>query len=267
MPQQLVTVEGNIGSGKTTCARAVANYMPDCRFFPAPGRSKNPHWPAFHERPEAHALAMQSWFLRERLKVYASALRHMRRTGESAVLDFALWSDEIYATVHREHGFMTDAEFDEYQELSRRILALGLPPPHLTIVLHADAATCLERVSGLERPSFDETLLRRLDALHRQRYLRDLPTVITPKHLAAERVSLATPGLTPAPSLQTLVRNWSDLSKVRPTAIADAVLCTEPVDFAAWIAPFEAEGVSARMDALLAPLQTVLQTSQTASAP
>ena len=151
MPVQMVTIEGNIGAGKTTVARHITSYMPDTKFFPAPGRSKNPHWQAFHENPQAHGFVMQTWFLRERLRVYIEALHHMDQARESVVLDFSVFSDEIFATAHYEHGYMTDTEFETYKELTRSIFALKLPPPHLTIVLHADPKVCLERSAGLER--------------------------------------------------------------------------------------------------------------------
>lgn len=252
MPTQLVTIEGNIGSGKTTIARKIAGYMPDTKFFPAPGRSKNPHWPRFHEDPKAHATEMQCWFLRERLRVYMAALRHMEATNESAILDFSLWSDEAFAIGHLESGFMTEDEFAKYQALSARIMQLGLPPPHLSIVLHASPQTCLERAGGLERPGgLNEAYLKRLDELHGQRWLRDLPNVVTPRWLHTQRLPVDAPGLAPAPSLATLVRDWSDLSTVRPTAIVDAIMCTEPHDAAMWLAPFYADGFSERVAAIL----------------
>jgi len=61
MSVQLVTVEGNIGCGKSTIARHAANYMPNTRFFPAPDPQANPHWKAFQAEPAKHALAMQIW--------------------------------------------------------------------------------------------------------------------------------------------------------------------------------------------------------------
>ena len=251
MPVQMVTIEGNIGSGKTSVARAITKYMPDTRFFAAPGRTKNPHWNAFHENPKGHALAMQSWFLRERLRVYVEALRHMAQARESVVLDFSIYSDEIFATAHFEHGYMTADEFAKYKELSASIFALKLPPPHLTIMLHAAPAVCLDRSAGLERPALDESYLHRLDELHRQRYVRDLERVFTPTWMQPMRVPRDAPGLAAAPSLLVLVRDWSDLSKVKPTAIGDAVMCTDPTDFDAWYAPFQAEGLDARVTALL----------------
>lgn len=250
MPTQLVTIEGNIGSGKTTVARHIAATMPDTKFFPAPGRSQNPHWKAFKDEPKGHALQMQLWFLRARLHVYSTALQHMKESRESAVLDFSLWSDEAFAVSHYESGFMTADELAEYQRITRDIFDLGLPPPHLTILLHATPEVCLKRAQGLERPLLSEDYLRRIEELQRQRFVRDLPSVFTPRWLQSQRMAANAPGLVAAPSLMTLVRNWSDLSKVKPTAIVDAVYCTEPTDFDSWFEPFETRNLAERTFAL-----------------
>jgi deoxyadenosine/deoxycytidine kinase len=90
---KLVTIEGNIGSGKTTIARMVANYMPDSRFFPAPENSANPHWPAYLAAPKQHALAMQTWFLLARLHVYNAAIAHMEHKRERCAAPFYLAHD------------------------------------------------------------------------------------------------------------------------------------------------------------------------------
>ena len=95
MPTQLVTIEGNVGTGKTTIARKIASYMPDTAFFPAPDPESNPHWAAFQEQPSQNALAMQLWFLRERLRVYVAALSHLQQQRESVILDFSIWSDHV----------------------------------------------------------------------------------------------------------------------------------------------------------------------------
>lgn len=148
MPVQLVTIEGNVGTGKTTLARHVANYMPDMKFFPAPEPETCPFWGAFQQSPGSHAYAMQTWFLRERLKVYAAALSHMESEGHSVILDFSIWSDCIFARMHFEAGHMSAQEHAQYQELSREIFALNLPPPHLSVVLQASPSVCLQRLEA-----------------------------------------------------------------------------------------------------------------------
>ena len=153
MPVQLVTIEGNIGTGKSTLANHVAQYMPTMRFFASPEHEgENPHWAAFAANPAKHALAMQCWLLRARLRVYLRALRHMEEARESVILDFSIWSDLIFATKHFEDGNLTAAEFERYQKLAREIYALELPPPHLSIVLQATPEICLQRHSRLNMP-------------------------------------------------------------------------------------------------------------------
>ena len=261
MPVQLVTIEGNIGTGKTTIAKKIASFMPDTHLFLAPEPEANPHWAAFQSAPKDHALAMQLWFLRERLRVYVAALKHMHQHRESVILDFSIWSDIIFATSHFERGYMSAAEYEEYQSISKRILTeLKLPPPHLSIVLHVKPEIAMQRCETsstrskyVRRESRDgfagplatkgETYLARLDELYRQVWLRDLPHVFTPKWLSEERVAPGGDGLPAAPSLLVLVRDWSqDLAQLKPAAICDAVMCTEPADLDAWLAPWLAKG-------------------------
>lgn len=245
MPIQLVTIEGNIGAGKTTIAKQMANFMPDTCFMAAPTRESNPHWKHFQSEPAKHALDMQIWFLRERLRVYVAAIEHMQRVQESVLLDFSIWSDVIFAQIHFQEGYMTADELARYDELWRAILALELPPPHLSILLQANPQVCLERIetsgsrSGHNMPTPDHLL--HLDTLFAQRWLRDLEWVYTPQRwLSTKRVPLSAPGLPPAPSNLILARDWNLLTSIKPTAVADAVYCTEPTDFAEWIAPFRA---------------------------
>ena len=165
MPVQLVTIDGNIGTGKSTLANHVAQYMPTMRFFASPEHEgENPHWAAFVANPAKHALSMQCWLLRARLRVYLQALRHMEEARESVILDFSIWSDLIFATKHFEDGNLTAAEFERYQTLAREIYALELPPPHLSIVLQATPEICLQRRSRLNMP-----LPRRPRGRHRSR--------------------------------------------------------------------------------------------------
>ena len=59
------------------------------------------------------------------------------------------------------------------------------------------------------------------------------------------------PGLPPAPSLMTLVRDWSDLATVKPTAIVDAIMCTEPTEFEGWMKPALAQSFAERVEAII----------------
>ena len=259
MAVQLVTIEGNIGTGKSTLANHVAQYMPSMTFFAAPEPEDNPHWQAFLAEPSSHALALQTWFLRERLRVYIRALRHLEQTKESVILDFSIWSDLIFAAKHREDGYLSDAEYSSYQELARSIHALNLPPPHLSIVLLAGPDICLERCkSNRKRKTSKPQLshLQRLDELYEERWLRDLDKSYKLRWLHGQRSSRGCVGedkggLPSAPSLLVLVRDWSDLSNTKPSAIADAIMCTPPVPTEEWLSRFNAAGNEERVRVLL----------------
>jgi len=179
MTVQLVTIEGNIGTGKSTLASHVAQYMPTMRFMAAPEPEENPHWAAFIASPTQPGLAltMQCWLLRARARVYLRALRHIEEARESVILDFSIWSDLIFATKHHEDGLLSAAEFERYQQLAREIYALQLPPPHLSIVLQATPEICLQRCQSNDKRTRKPDLahLHRLDELYEQRWLRELP--------------------------------------------------------------------------------------------
>ena len=85
--------------------------------------------------------------------MYVAALNHLKETRKSVILDFSIWSDVIFATKHFEDGFLTAEQLEEYMSLSRSIFALDLPPPHLSIILQADPAVCLERTTRSTKPT------------------------------------------------------------------------------------------------------------------
>lgn len=253
MPTQLVTIEGNMGTGKTTIARKVASYMPDTQFFAAPDVEQNPYWEAYLKEPKKYALPLQMWFLRERLRVYVAALRHMDTTGESVILDFSLFSDVIFAIMHHAQGYLTDTQLLVYQELFNRIGELELPPPHLSILLQANPTICLQRMETnptrekqrrMSKDAIGEDYIARVDELYQHRWLHDTERVYTPTWMRAKRVAPDEARLPCAPSRLILVRDWSDLSNVKPMAIADAVYCTEPSDVHTWLGGFRDGGSS-----------------------
>ena len=206
---------------------------------------------------------MQTWFLKERLRVYLAALSHMEQAQESVILDFSIWSDMIFAMHHHERGYMSSTELERYLSLWRSIEALRLPPPHLSIVLHANASVCLERMAtsstrvreqrwSKEHPQLAESYLQRIDELIRERWLRVSPRVFMPKWLAhGAAVAADAPGLPAAPSLLVLVRDWSDPTRVKPSVVADAVMCSEPTDLTEWLAPFKLAATNEHIAAVL----------------
>ena len=85
---------------------------------------------------------------------------------------------------------------------------------------------------------FGEDYMSRVDALYQHRWLHDVERVYTPTWMRDKRVMPDEARLPCAPSTLILVRDWSDLSNVKPTWIADAVYCTEPCDHLQWLGAF-----------------------------
>ena len=47
------------------------------------------------------------------------------------------------------------------------------------------------------------------------------------------------------------MRDWSDLTLTKPSAIADAVMCTPPTPLETWLAGFKAAATAERTGSLL----------------
>ena len=76
---QLVTVEGNIGVGKSTLACQLARTL-NFRLFLEP-TTRNPYLAKFYQDPKKYALKLQLWIFKQRFRTYVEATRHLLKTG------------------------------------------------------------------------------------------------------------------------------------------------------------------------------------------
>ena len=75
----IVLVEGNIGAGKTTLIRDLADEL-GFRVFLEP-TSKNPYLAKFYADPKKYALKLQLWIFRQRFLIYVAAVKHVLLKG------------------------------------------------------------------------------------------------------------------------------------------------------------------------------------------
>ena len=191
----------------------------------------------------------------------------MEMTHESVILDFSLWSDVIFAYNHHDNGYLTDDQLEQYLLVSREILGLRLPPPHLSILLQTSPGICAQRAQAsatrsaqrrMSQESHDssaflgEAYMRAVDELYQHRWLHAIDRVCSPK-MAERRIAPSKARLPAAPSLLILVRDWSNPDSIKPTQIADVMYCTEPTNLDAWLGPFASGGQAARVQAVLDP--------------
>lgn len=139
LPERLhhVAIEGPIGAGKTSLARALAERLHARLVLEEP--DANPFLPRFYRDPERHALATQLFFLMHRVN-QLSALTQQDLFAGRVVTDFILDKDPLFAELT-----LTEQEFALYRGLYGHVKPRA-PAPDLVIYLQASPDTLMERV-------------------------------------------------------------------------------------------------------------------------
>jgi len=150
-----VAIEGPIGAGKTTLARAIADRLDARLLLEEP--EANPFLPRFYRDPERYALATQLFFLTRRVDQLAAA-HQQALFNRRIVADFILEKDPLFAELT-----LMEEEFALYLTIYGSVKPRG-PAPDLVIYLQASPDTLMERVQ--RRGTEYENSLR-LDYLRR----------------------------------------------------------------------------------------------------
>jgi deoxyadenosine/deoxycytidine kinase len=139
LPERLrfVAIEGPIGAGKTSLARALAERLHAQLLLEEP--EANPFLPRFYRDPERHALATQLFFLTHRVHQFSALIQQDLFAGR-VVADFILEKDPLFAELT-----LTDEELALYRGLYQQVKPPA-PAPDLVIYLQASPDTLMERV-------------------------------------------------------------------------------------------------------------------------
>ena len=138
-----VVVEGPIGVGKTTLARAISEASGASLMLEEPGA--NPFLPRFYENAERYALPTQLFFLFQRVDQLAR-LNQADLFQRATVADFMLEKDALFARLN-----LKDDELKLYEQIYQH-LKLQAPLPDLVIYLQAAPDTLIERVQRRGAP-------------------------------------------------------------------------------------------------------------------
>jgi deoxyadenosine/deoxycytidine kinase len=169
-----VVVEGPIGAGKTSLARALADYLDADALLEAP--EQNPFLSRFYADMQRFALPTQLNFLFQRVD-QIRGLSQLDLFRRATVADFLFDKDRLFARLN-----LSDDEFALYDKMYTH-LKPQTPVPDLVIYLQAPVATLMERVHrrGLdyERAIPEQYLARLADAYSRYFYqYEDAPLLI-----------------------------------------------------------------------------------------
>jgi len=129
MKYHFITIEGNIGAGKTTLAHLLARHF-NARLI-LEQFADNPFLPKFYENPSQYAFPLELFFMAERYK----QLKELVHTGDLfqsvTISDYLFTKCLLFAKVN-----LPDQEFLLYQKLFD-IIHSQMIQPDILIYLHA----------------------------------------------------------------------------------------------------------------------------------
>lgn len=144
MKYNFITIEGNIGAGKTTLAHLLSKRL-NARLI-LEEFADNPFLPKFYENQQQYAFPLELFFMAERYKQLKDLLQTKDIFQNITISDYLFTKCLLFAKVN-----LPDAEFQLYQKLFD-IINPQLIQPDLLIFLHAPVSKLKENIRKRNRP-------------------------------------------------------------------------------------------------------------------
>ncbi len=133
-----LVVEGNIGAGKTSLSRMLANST-DARIV-LEQFAENPFLPKFYAEPKRYSFALELSFLAERYQQLTHEVNERSLFQGMVIADYYFMKSLIFA-----QNTLEEDEFNLYKRLFYIIYA-SLPKPSLYVYLHLSKERLLENI-------------------------------------------------------------------------------------------------------------------------
>ncbi len=151
-----IAIAGNIGSGKTTLTKMLAQrYGWTPRFEPV---DNNPYLDDFYKDMNRWAFNLQIYFLNKRFKEVVE----IANSPETIIQDRTIFEDaRIFAPNLHDQGYMSDRDFQNYSDLFDLMMSL-VELPQLMIYIRSSIPTLVKHIEKRGR-SFEKSI--RIDYL------------------------------------------------------------------------------------------------------
>lgn len=143
MKYNFITIEGNIGAGKTTLAQLLAEKL-NARLI-LEEFAENPFLAKFYENPEQYAFPLELFFMAERYKQLKDLINTKDLFQRVTVSDYLFTKCLLFAKVN-----LSDEEFRLYQKLFD-IIHQQLLHPDIVIYLHAPVERLQQNIKKRNR--------------------------------------------------------------------------------------------------------------------
>ncbi len=144
MNYHFITIEGNIGAGKTTLAHMLSRHY-HARLV-LEEFADNPFLPKFYENPKQYAFPLELFFMAERFKQLKDLIQQKDLFKSITISDYLFTKCLLFAKVN-----LPEDEFRLYQRLFE-IIHQQLLQPDLLIYLHTPVHKLQENIKKRKRP-------------------------------------------------------------------------------------------------------------------
>jgi deoxyadenosine/deoxycytidine kinase len=149
MKYNFITIEGNIGAGKTTLAHLLSKHF-NARLI-LEEFADNPFLPKFYENQRQYAFPLELFFMAERYKQMKDLLQTKDMFQNITISDYLFTKCLLFAKVN-----LPEEEFILYQKLFD-ILSPQIRQPDLLIYLHAPVNKLRENIKKRNR-SYEQAI-------------------------------------------------------------------------------------------------------------